>query len=335
MKFSSAMGTIPTRTFIGIALGVVLAALPARPARSDTYPSRPIHLIVNFAPGGTGDIVARLIGAKLQERLGQSVIVENRSGAGGTLGARDVANAAPDGYTLTVAQTPEIAINPYFMKGAGYDPLKDLQPLALTGVVPLALVVPTAAPYSTMADFVKFLRSTDQALTFASAGVGTPGHLAGEYLKLKLNNKLTHVPYKGAGPALNDVVGNHVDFYFPGFPAALPLQQGGKVKILAVSSGTRAPAAPDIPTVAEASGIANFDFTLWVGFFAPHGIAPDLAARLNGEINKILLEPDIKLRLENDGAQVSALTIPQFTTFVQREIDKYQTIIKAAGITSE
>ena len=217
--------------------------------------------------------MARLVGAKLQSNLGQSVIVENRPGAGGTLGARDVANATPDGYMLTVAQTPEIAINPFFMKDAGYDPLKDLQPLALAGVVPLALVVPANAPYSTMADFVKFLRTTDQAVTFASAGVGTPGHLAGEYLKLKLNNKLTHVPYKGAGPALNDVVGGQVDFYFPGFPAAVPLMQGGKVKLLAVSSAARAPTAPDIPTVAEATGIANFDFTLWVGFFAPHGIA--------------------------------------------------------------
>jgi tripartite-type tricarboxylate transporter receptor subunit TctC len=206
--------------------------------------------------------------------------------------------------------------------------------LALAGVVPLALVVPESAPYSTMADFVKFM-GTGQPITFASAGVGTPGHLAGEYLKLKLNNKMTHVPYKGAAPALNDVVGGQVDFYFPGFPAALPLTQGGKVKLLAVSSATRAPAAPDIPTVAEATGIANFDFTLWVGFFGPHGMAPDVANRLNTEINKILLDPEIKQRLENDGAQVSALTIPQFGAFVQREIDKYQGIIKAADIKSE
>ncbi|MGA9009665.1 MAG: tripartite tricarboxylate transporter substrate-binding protein, partial [Xanthobacteraceae bacterium] len=196
MRFLSAMDTTPARALLraGLVLGLALTALPAWP---DSYPSRPIHLIVNFAPGGTGDIVARLVGAKLQSNLGQSVIVENRPGAGGTLGARDVANATPDGYMMTVAQTPEIAINPFFMKGAGYDPLKDLRPLALAGVVPLALVVPANAPYSTMADFVKFLRTTDQAVTFASAGVGTPGHLAGEYLKLKLNNKMTHVPYKG------------------------------------------------------------------------------------------------------------------------------------------
>jgi tripartite-type tricarboxylate transporter receptor subunit TctC len=311
--------------------GFTAAALPAWP---QTYPSRPIHLIVNFAPGGTGDIVARLVGNKLSIALGQSVIVENRPGAGGTLGARDVVNAAPDGYTLTVAQTPEIAINPYFMKDAGYDSRKDLQPIALAGVVPLALVVPASAPYSTMADFVKFQRS-GQPGTFASAGVGTPGHLAGELLRLKLNNKLTHVPYKGAGPALNDVVGNHVDFYFPGYPAAVPLMQGGKVKLLAVSSGNRSPAAPEIPTVAEVSGITNFDFTLWVGFFAPRGTPKALAAQLNTEINKILQQPDIKTRLENDGAEVRILSIDQFTGFVSAEIDKYQDIIKAADIKAE
>jgi tripartite-type tricarboxylate transporter receptor subunit TctC len=304
------------------------------PAWSQAYPNRPIHLIVNFAPGGTGDIVARLVGNKLSVDLGQSVVVENRLGAGGTLGARDVVNAAPDGYTLTVAQTPEIAINPYFMKDAGYDSRKDLQPIALAGVVPLALVVPASAPYSTMADFVKFQRS-GQPGTFASAGVGTPGHLAGELLRLKLNNKLTHVPYKGAAPALNDVVGNHVDFYFPGYPAAVPLMQGGKVKLLAVSSGKRSLAAPEIPTVAEVSGIANFDFTLWVGFFAPRGTPKELARQLNTEINKILQQPDIRMRLENDGAEVRILSIDQFAGFVSAEIDKYQEIIKAADIKAE
>jgi tripartite-type tricarboxylate transporter receptor subunit TctC len=312
-------------------MGFAAAVLPAWP---QAYPSRPIHLIVNFAPGGTGDIVARLVGNKLSIDLGQSVIVENRPGAGGTLGARDVVNAAPDGYTLAVAQTPEIAINPYFMKDAGYDSRTDLQPIALAGVVPLALVVPSSAPYSTMADFVKFQRS-GQPGTFASAGVGTPGHLAGELLRLKLNNKLTHVPYKGAAPALNDVVGNHVDFYFPGYPAAVPLMQGGKVKLLAVSSGNRSPAAPEIPTVAEVSGIANFDFTLWVGFFAPRGTPKELARQLNTEINKILQQPDIRMRLENDGAEVRILSIDQFAGFVSAEIDKYQEIIKAADIKAE
>jgi tripartite-type tricarboxylate transporter receptor subunit TctC len=316
-------------TAVAIGLAATTAAWP------DAFPSRPIHLIVNFAPGGTGDIVARLIGNRLSSVLRQSVVVENRPGAGGTLGARDVVNAAPDGYTLTVAQTPEIAINPFFMKGAGYDPRKDLQAIALAGVVPLALVVPADAPYSTMAEFMKFLRTTDRTVTFASAGIGTPGHLAGELMRLKLNNKLTHVPYKGAAPALNDLVGGHVDFYFPGFPAAVPLMQGAKVKLLAVSTGKRSSAAPEIPTVAETSGIAEFDFSLWVGFFGPRALPTDIAQKLNTAIDGILFEPEIKSRLQNDGAEVSALSRDEFDGFVRAEIAKYQSIVAAADLKPE
>ena len=315
-----------------ILICAVLAA--ASRAWPQPYPNRPIHLIVNFAPGGTGDIVGRLIGNKLSIDLGQSVVVENRPGAGGTLGARDVANAPPDGYTLTVAQTPEIAINPYFMKNVGYDPLKDLQPIALAGVVPLALVVPPDSPYSTAAELLAALHANKE-MTFASAGVGTPGHLAGELTKLKLDSRLVHVPYKGAAPALNDVAGGHVDFYYPGFPAAVPLMRAGKVKLLAVSSATRSPVTPEIPTFAEASGLADFDFTLWVGFFGPHDMPLDLAARLNGAINKILAEPEMKSRLQADGVDIRPLSIDGFTGFVHTEIDKYQQIIKAANVKAE
>ena len=191
------------------------------------------------------------------------------------------------------------------MKDVGYDPLKDLQPIALAGVVPLALAVPAKAPYSTLAEFVTFLRTTDRQLTFASGGVGSSGHLAGELLKLKLDNKLTHVPYKGAGQALTDLVGGQVDFYFPGFIAAMPLMQTGQIKVLAVATAKRSPAVPDIPTVAEGTGIANFDFTLWAGIFGPRGLPMDLATRLNTTINKILLEPDIKKRLEDNGVEVT------------------------------
>jgi tripartite-type tricarboxylate transporter receptor subunit TctC len=317
---------------VGLAAGLAFAAPPAWP---QSYPSRPIHLIVNFVPGGTGDIIARLIGGRLSEELGQSVMVENRPGAGGTLGARDVVSAEPDGYTLTVAQTPEIAINPYFMKDAGYDPLKDLQPIALGGVVPLVLAVPASAPYSTAAEFVTFLRTADKQVTFASGGVGTSGHLAGELLKLKLNRRLTHVPYKGAGQALTDLVGGQVDFYFPGMIAAMPMMQAGKLKVLAVATTTRSPAAPDIPTVAEATGITNFDFTLWAGLFGPRATPTDIVAKLHAAINKIILEPDIKSRLQDNGVQVAALSIDEFNGFVRGEIDKYQAIIKEADIKPE
>jgi tripartite-type tricarboxylate transporter receptor subunit TctC len=315
-----------------LALALAVTALPAWP---DSYPSRPIHLIVNYVPGGTGDIIARLIGARLGEELGQSVVVENRSGAGGTLGTRVVVNADPDGYTLTVAQTPEIAINPYFMKAVGYDPQKDLQPIALGGVVPLALAVPANAPYSTIGEFIAFLRSTDKPLTFASGGVGSSGHLAGELLKLKINNKLTHVPYKGAGQALTDLVGGQVDFYFPGLIAAMPMMRAGKLKILAMATTTRSPAAPDIPTVAEATGISNFDFTLWAGFFGPRALPAEITAQLHTAVNKIIFEPDINARLQDNGVEISAPSIDQFSEFVRREIEKYQLIIKEADLKSE
>jgi tripartite-type tricarboxylate transporter receptor subunit TctC len=314
-----------------LAGGLALASLPAWP---QTYPSRPIRLIVSFPPGGTGDIIGRIIANQLAMELNQSIVVENRPGAGGTIGARDVVNADPDGYTLTVGQTPEIVVNPYFMKDVGYDPVKDLQPIALAGVVPLALVVPPNSPFSTVAQWVAALRA-NQPLAFASAGIGTPGHLAGELLKLKLDSKLVHVPYKGAGPALNDVAGGQVDFYFPGYPGAVPLVQGGRVKMLAISTANRSPLTPDTPTVAEATEIPDFDFTLWAGFFGPRALPTNVATQLNAAINKVIAEPDIKARLHATGAAVSPMSINQFTAFVRGEIDRYQAIIKAADLKPE
>jgi len=314
-----------------IATGLAVATPAAWP---QSYPSRPIRLIVSFPPGGTGDILGRIIANQLAIELGQSIAVENRSGAGGTIGARDVVGAPPDGYTLTVGQTPEIAINPYFMKDVGYDPLKDLQPIALAGVVPLALVVPPQSPFSTAAQWAAALRA-NQPLTFASAGIGTPGHLGGELLKLKIDGKLVHVPYKGAGPALNDVAGGQVDFYFPGYPGAVPLMQGGRIKMLAVSTAKRLASAPDTPTVAEVIGLANFDFTLWAGFFGPHGLPSDITARLNGAINKVILEPEIKSKLEANGAEVSALSIDQFGAFVRADVERYKEIIKDGDLKPE
>jgi tripartite-type tricarboxylate transporter receptor subunit TctC len=313
-----------------IAAGLAAGAPAAWP---QTYPNRPIRLIVSFPPGGTGDILGRIIANQLSIELGQSIAVENRSGAGGTIGARDVVSAPPDGYTLTVGQTPEIAINPYFMKDVGYDPLKDLQPIAFAGDVPLALVVPPQSPLSTAAQWVAALRA-NQPLTFASAGIGTPGHLGGELLKLKIDNKLVHVPYKGAGPALNDVAGGQVDFYFPGYPGAVPLMQGGRIKMLAVSTAKRLASAPDTPTVAEVTGL-DFDFTLWAGFFGPHGLPTDVTARLNTAINKVILEPEIKSKLEANGAVVSALSPDQFGAFVRAAIERYRGIISAGNLKPE
>jgi tripartite-type tricarboxylate transporter receptor subunit TctC len=319
------------RSIITTAL-VALGIAASLPASADPFPSRPVHLIVAYSPGGTGDVVARVIADRLGTALGQPVVVENRAGASGAIGAQAVLNSAPDGHTLLVGQTAEIVVNQYWIKGLTYDPA-GLMPVALATVVPLALSVPASAPYSTLADMLKTLASSDKK--FASAGTGTPGHIAGEYLSAKLPGKLAHVPYKGAGPALNDLIGGHVDMYFPGFPAAMPLVKAGTLKVLAVSSAQRSQAAPEIPTVAEVTGISDFDLTLWQGFFAPKGTPGEVIARLNGEINKILAEPEVKQRLIDAGANVVPLSLDAFATFVKNESEKYERIIKLTGVKSE
>ena len=320
-----------------LALGLISAAMNVSLVTggwSQAYPSRTIQMIVAYAAGGTGDIIARSVADKLGAALGQSVVVENRAGASGAIGAHSVTSAAPDGYTLLVGQTAEVAINQHWLKGLNYDPDKDLMPVALAAVVPLALVVPAKAPYSTLPEFLAALR-TKPKMTFASAGIGTPGHFAGELLKLQFDDNLTHVPYKGAGPALNDLIGNHVDFYFPGFPAAAPHLKAGTLKILALSSAKRSPAAPDIPTVAEVTGNKDYDFTLWAGIFAPRGTPQTIIDRLNKEINKVIEDADVKARLEAAGAVVAPMAVDQFKDFVQTESAKYLRVIKQTGVTSQ
>jgi len=321
-----------SRKFGATMLATVLTAL-ALPALAQSYPSGPVHLIVAYAPGGTGDVVARVVAPKLSAVLGQTVVVENRAGASGAIGARSVVAAAPDGHTLLVGQTAEVAINQHWLKGLNYDPDKDLVPVALLSVVPLALVVPAKAPYSTFAEYLAALRSGKH--TFASAGTGTPGHFAGEQLKAKTKANLTHVPYKGAGPALNDLVGGHVEMYFPGMPAAMPLMKNGLVKVLGVSSAKRSGSAPAVPAVAETAGFNDFAFTLWQGIFAPRGTPPDVIAKLNSEINKVLNDPETRKKLVEAGADVEPMSVAQFRGFVDAESGKYLRIIKQTGVTAE
>jgi tripartite-type tricarboxylate transporter receptor subunit TctC len=313
---------------------VAFVALTATATHAQTYPNRQIHIIVAYSAGGTGDVVARNLSDKLGAALGQTVLVENRAGASGAIGARSVVMAAPDGYTLLMGQTAEISINQHWLKDNGYDPDKDLQPIALCAVVPLAMVVPPKAPYSTMAEYLAFLKSGKPS-SFASAGAGTPGYFAGELLRLRTKANMTHVPYKGAGPALNDLVGGHVDMYFPGFPAVTSLVQAGSVKLLAVSSAARAPSAPNVPTVKEASGIDNFDFTLWAALFAPRDTPKEIVSRLNAEVNKILASDDTKSKFAMLGAEIRIMSIEQVTAFAKAESAKYVTVIKETGAKAE
>ena len=308
----------------------VAAALATLPALAQQYPSRTVRLVVPYAAGGTGDIVARVLSDRLGAALGQTVVVENRPGASGAIGSRAVATAAPDGHTILVGQTGEMAINQHWNKALGYDPDKDLVPVALATVVPLALVVPGKASYSTVAEMIA--ASKTRGLAFASAGAATPGHFAGEVLKLKTKSNMTHVPYNGAGPALNDLLGAHVDLFFSGFPAAFPHVQAGKLKLLAVSSARRSGVAPQVPTVAEASGIADFDISLWQGFFAPRGTPQEVVARLHTEINRLLNQPEVKAKLLAAGADVRAISIEEFAAFSRSESTKFLQIIKDANL---
>ena len=323
------------RSRIWIAASLLAAASSAAtpPAAAQTYPARAVKVVVPYAAGGTGDIVARIVADKLSLALGQSVVVENRPGATGAIGTQAVAASAPDGHTLLVGQTGEIAINPHWAKGIGYDPDKDLAPVALATIVPLAMVAPGKAAYANIAEMLKVAR--ERGLTFASAGIATPGHFAGEVLKFKTKSNLTHVPYKGAAPALNDLLGGHVDFFFSGFPAAVEHVKAGSLKLLAVSSGTRSGVAPEVPTVAEAAGLPGFDITLWQGVFAPRGTPKEIVDRLNQEINKILVDPEVKQKLLEQGADVSPIPVERFAAFVKTEGAKFQTIIKDINLTPQ
>jgi len=316
-----------------IAFAFIATLIAALPASAQTYPSRNITIVVGYAPGGTGDFIARIVGNKLAEKFNRTVVVENRTGASGLIGAQFVVKAAPDGYTILAGQTPEIAINPYFLK-TSLDVERDLVPIALGGVVPLALVVPNDAPYATLPDMLKAAQSA-KGLLFASAGTGTPGHFAGELLKLASHGNMTHVPYKGAGPALADLLGSHVDFYFPGFPAALPFVKNKQMKMLAVSTAQRAAGAPDVPTVAEAAGIKDFDFSLWGGFFAPRGTPKEIVSELNAAINEVLALPDIKTKMADSGTDIIPMSVDQFAGFIKRESGKYQRIVEQTGIKPE
>ena len=316
--------------FVAAFVGVLASAPPAWP---QTFPSRTVHLVVSYAPGGTGDIVARLVADPLAAALGQSVVVENRAGGSGAIGAQSVVSAPADGHTLLIGQPAEVAINPHWIKGLSYDAERDLQPVALATMVPLALVIPGGAPYATIAEMVK--AAATRPLTFASAGTGTPGHFAGELLKFRTNSNMTHVPYKGAGPALNDLLGGHVDFFFSGFPAAGAQVKAGTLKLIAVSTAKRSPAAADVPTVAEAASLPDFDIGLWQGVFAPRATPRDVVVRLNAEINRIITQPEITAKLRDDGADVTPLRVDQFSAFVKAESEKYLKIIEQSGVKPE
>jgi tripartite-type tricarboxylate transporter receptor subunit TctC len=312
---------------------VVLAvSVPALAVAQGNYPTKPIRLIVAFPPGGSTDIVARLVGHKLSERLGQQVVVDNRGGAGGTIGTDMAAKAPADGYTLTMGTTSTHVIAPAIFPTVKYDPIKDFAPITLVASTPYLLVVHPGVKAKTLKDFVALAKSQPGKLNYASAGAGTTTQIAMEMLKLAAGIDVVHVPYNGNGPAGTATLGGQVQALFGSMPAVLPHAKSGKLHPLAVGTAKRSAALPNVPTVSE-SGFSGFEVSLWLGFFAPKGTPAPVLKRLSTELTAIAKSPEMKGPFESNGADAVTTTSAELTKLMAVELDKYKKVIKAANIT--
>lgn len=302
-------------------------------AQSD-YPSRPLTVIVPYAPGGQGDVFARVVGERLSRALGQPVLVDNKPGASGALGTRMVAKARGDGYTLLLGQTGEMAVNRSAMKSPGYDSLADFRPVALVGNAPLVMAAPASAPFNSLAELLQLARAKPGSVSYASSGTATPGHLAAAALAQATRTDMVHIPYKGAGQAITDLIGGQVQFFFSSASAIMNHIKGGKVKAIAVSSTRRLASLANVPTVAEAA-VPGFEFSLWGGYFAPRETPDAIINRLHAEITKILAEPDLRARFEAEGSAVEPISPARFESFVRTEADKYARLVVLTGAQTE
>jgi tripartite-type tricarboxylate transporter receptor subunit TctC len=298
---------------------------------ADPYPSRPVTMIVPQAPGGTNDIVARLIAADLSQRLGQQFIVENRPGAGGNVGTQYAARAQPDGYTILMTISSTQAINPSLYKRIPFDPIKDFEPVALVASVPNVLVVNPAFPHKTLPDLIASAKAKPNEYRFASAGNGTLNHLLGEMLNSMAGIQLEHIPYKGVAPALNDVLGNQVPMAFASLPSALPHLKTGKLRALGISSIRRSAVAPDIPTISET--LPGYSGDLWVGLFTVKGTPREVTQKLSQAVQQSLNDKVTREKLAAQGAEILNATPQQFSAILVEDLAKWAKIVKTSGAT--
>ena len=315
-----------------ILLTALLAFAPLAATAQD-YPSKPVHLIVTLAPGGTADILARLLGEKLSSMWGQPVVVENRPGASGMIGAEAVAKSEPDGYTLLMGYNAEIAINRSLFEAMPYDSLKAFTPVTIVGTTPMILVIHPSVPAHTLGELIALAGTGKANLSYGSAGNGSTPHLGMELLKSGSKVDITHVPFKSAALAIPQVIGNHVSMVFSGMPLAMPHVRSGALRALAVSSTTRSPAAPDVPTVAE-SGFPGFDITNWFGIFVPAGTPQPIVDKLYADIKRSVSSEDVVARLRREGGDINPLPPKEFARFIEEEVAKYQKIIQQSGATA-
>jgi tripartite-type tricarboxylate transporter receptor subunit TctC len=313
-------------------LALCAFTLAAAAAGAQDYPNKPVRLVVPFAAGGSSDPVARIIARKLGPALGQPVVVENRPGAGGNLGAEMVAKSPPDGYTLLFA-AGSTAVNVSLYTKLPYDAQKDLEPVIHVATLAGILVAHPSVPASNVADLVKLARS-GSPVNYASAGPGTVPHLAGELFRSSANVPMTHVPYKGSNPALTDLIGGQVQVMFANVPGTLQHVKAGKLKVLAVTGSKRSELLPDVPTIAE-SGLPGYDAPNWYGIFAPAGTPPAIVAKLNAEINKAMASQEFVDHMRLEGAEPIGGTPAQFRAFFRGEIERWAPVVKSAGVKAD
>ena len=321
---------LPLRPFLFLLLALAAAsAMLCGPAQAQNYPTRPIRMIVPYAPGGAVDIVARSVGHELTKRVGQQVIVDNRTGAGGNIGSETVAKAAPDGYTLLMA-SPANTINPSLYSKMPYEPMRDLVPIALVGSAPAVLIANRTLPVQNVKQLIALAKAKPGALTYGSGGSGTTEHLAGEMFKSMAGIDMLHVPYKGGAQVITDIISGQIALMFVNQLGALPHVKAGKVKALGVASGERSQALPDVPTFAEA-GFPQFKVSVWWGVMGPAGLSRDIVTQLNREILAALSSPEMKERLLTLSAQPIGGTPEQFAAFFAEETARWARVVKASG----
>lgn len=313
------------------ALGLAALALPAASAHAQAaYPAKPIRLIVPFPPGGGTDMIARTVAQKLTDLNQWTVVIDNRPGAGGNLGVDAAAKAAPDGYTLVMGQTSNLAINPALYAKLPYDPLKNLAPVALVSSSPIVMVTAANSPYKTIADVVAAAKAKPDGITLGYSGNGTVAHLAGELAQDAAGIKLRHVPYKGAAQALTDVVSGQIDLYMSAIPTLIGQVRNGKMRAIAVTSAKRSVQLPQTPTLAE-SGYKDFEAITWFGVLAPAGTPPAIVQQLNKAINQALQQPDAAERLRSEGGEVLGGSVESFQQLLKAEIPRWAQIVKDSG----
>jgi len=326
------MMKLPRRRFLHLAAAAAVLPAVTRIAAAETYPNRYVRLVVPFPPGGGGDALARPLANRLSEAWGQQVVIENKGGAGGNIGAQAVAQSAPDGCTLLLGSA-FLAINPFLYPASGYDPVADLAPVTLLTVIPNLMMVPNSSPAKSVKEFIDHAKANPGKTTFASTGIGASPHLSGELFRRKAGIEMTHVPYRGAGPAMNDLIPGRVDAMFSNLPGVLPQVQSGTIRGLAVTSAKRSPAAPDIPTIGES--VPGYEVSTWWALFAPAKTPAEIVTKIHADALAALAHPSVKQRYEAIGAPVTGSTPAKLAVLLASDMQKWGPIVKEAGIKAE